>query len=340
MLTRQFDYNLPKELIAQRPIKPRDHSRLMLVRLKDKKIEHKHFYDLPHYLKAGDVFVFNQSKVFKARIFGKLENRKSLIEIFLLRKADNKWQALARPGKKLKKGSRIIFKKNLKAEVLSKNGQGILQIKFNKSDKKLLSILSEIGTVPTPSYIKTPPKRLADYQTVYAKVLGSVAAPTAGFHFTKQLLKKLEKKGVQIEFLTLHVGLGTFRPIKSEKIEEHKMHSEFVSLDAQTAKRLNQAREKGRRIIAVGTTTVRALEGIVYKKKKLTSFQGEVNLFITPGFKFRVIDGIITNFHLPKSTLLVLVSAFAGRHKILYAYKQAVQKRYRFYSFGDSMLVM
>ncbi|MBU0648991.1 tRNA preQ1(34) S-adenosylmethionine ribosyltransferase-isomerase QueA [Patescibacteria group bacterium] len=340
MLTEKFNYNLPKELIAQKPVRPRDHSRLMVIERKGSKIQHRHFYDLPEFLKPGDVLVFNQSKVFKARIFGKLESGGANIEIFLLNRAGHTWRALAQPGKKLKEGGRIIFKKGLRAEVASKDAEGIIQIRFNKTDKELLKILSQIGTVPTPPYIKSAPKRLADYQTVYAKDMGSVAAPTAGFHFTKPFLKKLKTAGVQTEFLTLHVGLGTFRPIKSEKIEAHKMHSEFVSLDLQVAKRLNQAKREGRRIIAVGTTTVRALEGIAKKKHGLKSFQGQVNLFIAPGFKFKIIDAMLTNFHLPKSTLLVLVSAFVGRDKILKAYRQAVKKKYRFYSFGDAMLVM
>ena len=339
MLTSDFEYNLPKELIAQKPMRPRDHSRLMVLDRASSKIQHKHFYDLAEFLKPGDVLVFNESKVFKARIFGKLEPG-GKVEIFLLKKTGTAWQALAQPGKKLKKGSQIIFNKNLQAEVVSKHEQGIIKIKFNKTDERLLDIISKIGTVPTPPYIKSAPKSLADYQTVYARVSGSVAAPTAGFHFTRPFLKKIKTMGVQTEFLTLHVGLGTFRPIKSDKIEAHKMHSEFVSLDAATAKRFNQAKREGRRIIACGTTTVRALEGIARKNKKLGAFDADVNLFIKPGFKFRVIDGMITNFHLPKSTLLVLVSSFVGRQKTLKAYNQAVKKKYRFYSFGDAMLII
>ncbi|MDD4995341.1 MAG: tRNA preQ1(34) S-adenosylmethionine ribosyltransferase-isomerase QueA [Patescibacteria group bacterium] len=337
MFTSDFNYNLPQELIAQSPARPRDSSRLMVLDRKTGAIEHQHFYDLPEFLKSGDVLVFNETKVFKARLMGKLGGRE--IEIFLLRERDGLWQALARPAKLLETGAEINFPGGLVATVADKDSQGIVAIKFNLSEDELMAAISEIGKVPTPPYIKTLAE-LEDYQTVYAKNTGSVAAPTAGFHFTSELLEKLKTAGVSLEFLTLHVGLGTFRPVQSENLEDHEMHAEFVELDAETADRISRAKQEGRRIIAIGTTTTRALEGIAATNHgALKEFRGDINIFIKPGFEFKIIDGLITNFHLPKSTLLVLVSALAGREKILAAYQEAVNQKYRFYSFGDAMLI-
>ncbi len=300
-------------------------------------IEHRHFYDLPEFLRPGDVLVFNESKVFKARLMGKTGDQD--VEIFMLRGNEAMWSALARPAKKIEPGSEIKFDRGLKARVIKKRDQGIVEIQFNQSSDKLMDTIAKIGEVPTPPYVKIPPPKLEDYQTVYAKHLGSVAAPTAGFHFTPELLKKIQQKGIDLEFITLHVGLGTFRPILTDNLESHEMHEEFVEIDTKTAERINQAKEDGRRIIAVGTTTVRALEGVAAIHGELKSYAGDVNLFIKPGFKFQIIKSLITNFHLPKSTLLVLVSALAGRENILKAYQKAVDKKYRFYSFGDSMFI-
>lgn len=338
MLTSDFDYNLPQERIAQAPMRPRDHSRLMVMDHTTGEIEHRHFYDILEILKSGDVLVFNESKVFKARLMGKLKNQE--IEIFLLRGNEAMWSCLARPGKKVEPDLEINFKKGLNAKVIKKRDNGIVEIQFNKSSNELMDIISEIGEVPTPPYVKAPPEDLKDYQTVYAKNTGSVAAPTAGFHFTQELLKKIQDKGIDLEFLTLHVGIGTFRPVQTENLEDHEMHEEFVEIDSKTAERITKAKERGRRIIAVGTTTVRALEGVAgLNQGKLKGFAGDVNLFIKPGFKFQIIDSLITNFHLPKSTLIVLVSALAGKKNIMNAYAEAVKEKYRFYSFGDAMFI-
>lgn len=338
MLTGEFDYYLPKNMVAQRPVRPRDHSRLMVLGRASGKIQHRRFYNLPEYLKPGDVLVFNESKVLKARLAGKFNGKE--IEVFLLRGNDSIWSCLVRPARKIVPGAEIKFKKGLAATVIEKNHSGILQIEFNEAGDKLMDIVLKIGQVPTPPYVSVPPKKLDDYQTVYAKNLGSVAAPTAGFHFTPELLERLRRQGVELEFLTLHVGLGTFRPIQSERIEEHEMHDEFVEIDYHTAERINRAKSEGRRIIAVGTTTVRALEAVAEVNcGKLTGFADDVNLFIKPGFRFKIIDALITNFHLPKSTLLVLVSAFARKKNILNAYQEAIVRKYRFYSFGDAMLI-
>jgi len=319
-------------------MRPRDHSRLLALDRTSGEIKHQHFYDLPEFLKPGDVLIFNESKVFKARLIGELKSQD--IEIFLLRGNGAMWSCLARPGKKISTGDVIKFKKGLKAETIKKRDEGIIEIEFNKFGEELMDIISDIGEVPTPPYVKAPPEDLKDYQTVYAKRTGSVAAPTAGFHFTPELLKKIQDQGIDLEFITLHVGIGTFRPVQTENLEDHEMHEEFVEIDAKTADRINKAKKEGRRIIAVGTTAVRALEGVAaLNQGALKSFAGDVNLFIKPGFKFQIIDSLITNFHLPKSTLLVLVSALAGRENVLKAYQEAVKEKYRFYSFGDAMFI-
>ena len=320
---KQFDYHLPAELIAQEPVRPRDHSRLLVLQKKNNKIIHDHFYNLPKYLQAGDVLVFNNSKVIPARLYGKKESS-GKIEIFLLhKKQNNTWQCLTRG--KIKKQQKIIFPKKFIGQIININDNGTKIIKFNK--KNILSI----GETPTPPYIKKK-SNLQEYQTVYAKYEGSVAAPTAGFHFTKKLLQKLRQKGVQLEYVTLHVGLGTFAPVKTDDITKHKMHTEYFSIADTTCKRIQQAKKEERRIIAVGTTSCRTLESNKYKNV--------TNIFIYPGYKFKNIDALITNFHLPKSTLLMLVSAFAGTNKIKKAYQEAINKKYRFYSFGDAMLII
>jgi S-adenosylmethionine:tRNA ribosyltransferase-isomerase len=349
-----FDYNLPPELIAQTPAVPRDHSRLMVLDKTTQTIEHDSFYNLPNYLNKGDVLVFNNSKVFKARLFSSLETNNvethsnaSLphIEIFLLKKITpdtqtkgEYWQVLAKPGKKLKPDITIHFAKNFSAVSLGHYDDQTFLIKFNVADKVFWKNLEKYGHIPIPPYIKDEPKNFKQYQTIHAKQLGSVAAPTAGLHFTPRLIKKIRAKGVKIEQVTLHVGLGTFLPVKVDDITKHQMHSELAIIDQKTANRINQAKAKGSRIIAVGTTSCRVLESAV-KEGKLTAFNDYTKIFIYPPYKFKTVDALITNFHLPKSTLLILVSALIGQKFALKAYDFAIKAKYRFFSFGDSMLI-
>lgn len=332
MKISELNYSLPKSLIAQSPSSPRDHSRLMVVDKETGKITHKHFYDLPHYLNSNDVLVFNKTKVFPARIYGK-KITGGKIEVLLLNNIDEyTWEAIAKPG--LKISQRILFD-GFECLVISRN-EKVITVKFDISYLKLLKALEQKGKTPLPPYINSNEKEESlrkKYQTVYAEKIGSAAAPTAGLHFTKNLLSKLKKKGVQMEFVTLHVGLGTFEPVKEEILEEHKIHSEYFEVDEDTFKRINKAKEKGKRIIAVGTTTVRVLES--FPKVK-----GSTKLFIYPPYYFRLVDGLITNFHLPKSTLLALVFAFLGKNKTKNAYKEAVKRKYRFFSFGDAMFIL
>jgi len=319
-----FDYILPPDRIAQTPAVPRESAKLMVLDRKEKTITHHHVSDLPIFFRKGDALVVNNTKVFRARL--KSGNK----ELFLLRPVGTKlWQAI---GRNISKDMRIPFADDFVAHVHEKFPDGILHVSFNQ--KNVIDFANTYGEVPTPPYIKTIPKD-DEYQTSYAKYVGSVAAPTAGFHFTPAIRESLKNKGVTILEITLHVGLGTFLPIKSETLEEHPIHSEWVDVSAEVSKLIMKAKKEKRRIIAVGTTTVRTLEGTGAKP-----YQGDVNLFIQPGYKFSVVDNLITNFHLPKSTLLVLVSAFAGREFILNAYKEAVEMGYRFYSFGDAMLIV
>jgi len=346
-----FDYNLPKNLIAQKQVKPRDHSRLLVVGRKTKKLKHDYFYNLDKYLDENDVLVFNDSRVFPARI--KFDGGKG--EIFLLREMKNgNWEVM---GKKLGKNFKfqiLNFKINskLQAQILKRMPDGNYLIKFNLRGRKFREWLEKYGETPLPPYIKTKDSKIIrnNYQTIYARADGSVAAPTAGFHFTKELMSKLRKKGVAMEFVTLHVGQGTFLPVKTDNIEEHKMHAEFAIIDKETAKRLNDYKKAGRRIIAVGTTSCRVLEAMTSEagessklsevsKVCLKAREKEVNIFIYPGYNFKFVDGLVTNFHLPKSTLLMLVAALIGREFILEVYRQAIKKKYRFYSFGDGMLI-
>ncbi|MCX6781671.1 MAG: tRNA preQ1(34) S-adenosylmethionine ribosyltransferase-isomerase QueA [Candidatus Magasanikbacteria bacterium] len=365
MLTSDFDYNLPKELIAQKPAEPRDHSRLMVIDRKNHAVEHCNFFDLPSFLKPGDLLVWNNSKVFKARFKGVVELDEEVsgiksddagdiilnfprVEIFLLRPMENPgvWKALAKPGRKLRLGMRVRFAEDFACEVLIKDADGTVLVQFNEDDLSVRNKANLYGEVPTPPYVKIDQpsgKDLSEqYQTVYAKVEGSVAAPTAGFHFTPELIEKLKEMKVEFAEITLHVGLGTFLPVKTKKIEEHKMHAEWVELTDKNADLINRAKAEGRRVIAVGTTTVRALEAVAEKtsEDRLRAFNGEVNIFILPGYKYKIIDALITNFHLPKSTLLMLVSAFIGdREFVLNCYAEAIKQNYRFYSFGDAMLI-
>ncbi len=328
-----FDYDLPKEFIAQAPTEPRDHSRLMVLDRALGSIKHHRFFEIIDYLNAGDVLVFNNTKVFKARLKPIPTSPWKGEEIFLLREQNGLWEALARPGKTLLRGSVISFG-SIEALVKEKREDGTVMLDFGVSKEQVLAFCEQHGEVPIPPYVEKTSAASENYQTVYAKTVGAVAAPTAGFHFTEELLERLKQKGVQIEFVTLHVGLGTFLPVKSATLEEHKMHAEFVEVEQGTSDRILAAKREGRRIIAVGTTVVRTLEATEAKP-----YSGDVNIFIMPGYQFKVIDAMITNFHLPKSTLLALVSAFALREFMLSAYEQAKVHGYRFYSFGDAMFI-
>ncbi len=333
METNLFDYSLPPSLIAQQSMDPRDQSRLMVVDRQTGKWQHKLFFEIGDSLRSGDVLVLNNTKVFRARLHS------DGLEVFLLRARDRfVWEVMVRPGKSVSVGDEIDLG-GLCGVIVEKRSDGVVLIQFNHSADDVIAFANLHGEIPVPPYVKTQPDKFTDYQTVYAKETGSVAAPTAGFHFTDRLIEELKQKGVQFEEVTLHVGIGTFRPMKTETIEEHEMHSEFVSVDAVTAERINTAKKEGRRVIAVGTTTVRTLEGIAFHHGSLCPFTGDINLFIKPGFEFKVIDALITNFHLPKSTLLVLVSAFVGRKQIMSAYEEAVKEHYRFFSFGDAMFI-
>ncbi len=331
-----FFYHLPQDRIAQRPIRPRDHSRLLVMDRRQHRLQHRHFYDLPKFLRSGDVLVFNNSKVFSARLAAHKASGGKL-EVFLLRPyRGNTWEVLI-GGKVRRVGAELRIGSKLRGTVIKRLAAGVWHVRFTMPPKAVYRIANQIGSTPTPPYIKQA-SRLADYQTVYAGPVGSVAAPTAGFHFTNRLLRQLRQMGVQQEYVTLHVGLGTFQPVKVDDITQHQMHPEFVEVDQATARRIHTARREGRRIIAVGTTSVRVLETALATARP-RAFHGWVNTFIYPGYRFRMVDGMITNFHLPESTLLMLVSAFAGRKRILDAYHKAIQRGYRFYSFGDGVLI-
>lgn len=409
MFTSDFNYNLPQELIAQHPVRPRDHSRLMMVDRGKQIIEHKHFFDIINYLQAGDLLVWNNSKVFKARLFGKLVDdkneelfeHKKPVEIFLVREMENEgvWKVLAKPGRHLREGMRVVFAPSTGSgqapdfycDAMVKEKDGTILVQFPDNAETVRKKANQYGHIPVPPYVhpvklssrtsdsaggrfnrvKDDPAWEEQYQTIYAKHEGSVAAPTAGFHFTPELIEKLKQKQVEFAEVTLHVGLGTFLPVKSERVEDHTMHSEWVELSEENAEKINRAKAEGRRVIAVGTTTVRTLEGIAqfqisdyilqnngnetigqwnnkHKDQKIGRskdyvvhpYRGDINIFITPGFKFKIVDAMITNFHLPKSTLLMLVSAFVGDTQfMLECYQKAVEEKYRFYSFGDAMLI-
>ncbi len=350
MKLSEFDYYLPKNLIAQELIKPRDRSRLLILDRKNGVIEHRYFFNIIDYLKPNDILVLNNSCVFPARLIGHKIPYGGKIEIFLHKKIGiQKWECLI--GGRGREGIEIIFDHNLKAKILQNNNDGTWLVKFNKKGKELFDIIDKIGYTPLPPYIKRKNKNNKDkysYQTIYANPnkKGSVAAPTAGLHFTKRLLKKIASQGIHIEYITLHVGLGTFAPVKTEDITKHKLHAEFIEVNKQTIEKIQKAKKNKQRIIAVGTTTVRTLEAIFNKNLSIKKsfqqkdkIQGWVDIFIYPGYKFKIVDAIITNFHLPKSTLLMLVSAFAGQKQIKNAYKEAVKRQYRFYSYGDAMLI-
>ncbi len=338
---QDFDYQLPPKLIAQQPSKPRDHSRLLLLNRKTGEIQHKHFYDIIDFLQPGDVLVLNNSKVFPARLLGRKSDTGGGVEVFLHQEVQGGlWECLLRG--KVRMGVQIEFAKGLLGEIVKNNQDGTWLVKFNYQSKKFFTVINQIGQVPLPPYIKRAQSIESDkknYQTVFANAnkVGSVAAPTAGLHLTRKLIGQIKAKKVQIIEATLHVGLGTFAPVKTEKIAEHKMHSEYVEVDKNFVKEINKAKKRGSRVIAVGTTGCRILESIDLRKEKSQIFLTDI--FIYPGYKFKVIDALITNFHLPKSTLLMLVSALAGKHLIDKVYGEAISQEYRFFSYGDAMFI-
>lgn len=333
-----FYYELPEELIAQTPIEPRDASRLLVYDRSTNTIEHKHFYDLPDYLHKGDVLVINNTRVLPARIYGVKAVTGAKVE-FLLHKRINltDWEVLVKPAKKASVGAKFIFSDKLSAEVIEYEGEGLRKVRFT-FDGVFEDVLSAIGEMPIPPYIHEKLKEQERYQTVYAKENGSSAAPTAGLHFTPELLNKLRAMGVEIVEVLLHVGLGTFRPVKVDDITEHKMHSEYYCVTQKAADEINAAKAEGRRIIAVGTTSVRVLES-AFRDGKLHAESGETSIFIYPPYKFKAVDALVTNFHLPESTLIMLISAFMGRENALKMYETAVKERYRFFSFGDACFI-
>ena len=347
--TKDFYYDLPEERIAQTPIEPRDHSRLLVLK-KDGGLEHRHFYDLIDYLKPGDTLVINDSRVIPARIWGeKVREEKdfvsapSKIETLLLKqKANNRWEVLLRPAKKIKLGGKIRYGDILEATVVDvvEDGNRIVEFEYDKGKyTSIYEVLNIIGSMPLPPYITEKLQDKERYQTVYARENGSSAAPTAGLHFTKELMAKIEEKGIKIVPVMLHVGLGTFRPVKADKITDHIMHAEYISVSQENANIINERKKAGGRIIAVGTTSCRVLESVANEKGEIRAVSAETGIFIYPGYKFKAVDALITNFHLPESTLLMLVSALAGKERIMEAYETAVREKYRFFSFGDAMMI-
>lgn len=339
MQVSEFNYNLPEELIAQVPIKNRDEARLMILDRTNKTIEHKVFKDIVDYLEPGDCLVRNNTRVIPARIYGKKETGAN-VEFLLLNNIEGDiWESIVRPGNKLHVGSKVIFGDGiLKAEILEIMPGGTRKVKFEYSGI-FNEILDKIGLMPLPPYIHETLKDNTRYQTVYAKYDGSAAAPTAGLHFTPELLDKIEKKGIKIANVTLHVGIGTFRPVKEETVENHEMHSEHFYIKEEDVEKINSTKKAGKRVIAVGTTSCRVLETIANENGLVKVTEGDTKIFIYPGYKFKCLDGLITNFHLPQSTLLMLVSALAGNEFILKAYEEAVKEKYRFFSFGDAMFI-
>ena len=339
MKKSDFYFDLPEELIAQTPIQQRDHSRLLHLDKQTGAIEHRHFYDLPDYLHEGDCLVLNDSRVLPARLIGARSTGGS-VELVLLRDLGNgKWECLSRPGRKTKPGTELIFGEgqlHATVEAVAEGGNRIVQFHYQGI---FLEILERLGKMPLPPYIREELEDAERYQTVYSRELGSAAAPTAGLHFTPELLHTLAAKGVTIAYVTLHVGLGTFRPVKEDEIEDHAMHAEFCVVPEETARLVTEAKQQGRRVIAVGTTSCRTLESYAKEDGTLEPSSGWTNIFIYPGYHFRCVDALITNFHLPESTLIMLVSALAGRENILHAYNTAVAERYRFFSFGDAMMI-
>lgn len=334
-----FDYDLPEKRIAQIPAEPRDSSRLMVLNPKEHTIEHRHFFQLGDFLKKGDVLIFNDTRVIPARLIGTRSQTGGKVEVFLLRQIDrNQWEALVKPGKKVRIGSIVHFDDELSCEVIDYTDFGGRIVKFIYNGV-FEEILDRLGSVPLPPYIHEKLEDRERYQTIYSRVKGSAAAPTAGLHFTEKLMKELRGKGVQFGFITLHVGLGTFRPVHANVIEDHMMHREFYSVPIETAALIHAAKDEGRRVIAVGTTSIRTLEASAARTGTVDAGAGWTDIFIYPGYQFKIVDAVITNFHLPKSTLIMLISAFAGREFTLEAYRMAVEEEYRFFSFGDAMMI-
>lgn len=340
MKTSDFYYDLPKELIAQTPLEPRDTSRLLVLGRESGNIEHKHFYDIIDYLNPGDLLVCNDSRVLPARIFGIKDETGARVEFLLLKQiSGNKWETLCKPGKKAREGAKFSFVGGImRATVEEVKDDGNRIVNF-ECDNNFFTVLDKIGQMPLPPYITENLKDRERYQTVYSHELGSAAAPTAGLHFTNELLEKIKAKGVNIAYVTLHVGLGTFRPVKVDDVTKHKMHSEHYEIPEATAKLINETKKNGKRVIAVGTTSCRTLESVASFFGEIKPCDGFTDIFIYPGYEFKVLDGLITNFHLPESTLIMLVSAFAGYDNIMNAYNTAVKEKYRFFSFGDAMFI-
>ncbi len=341
MKTSDFYYDLPKELIAQTPAEPRDSSRLLVLDRQSGETVHKHFFDIIDYLDEGDLLVCNDSRVLPARIYGNKEPTGARVEFLLLKQiSGNRWETLCKPGKKAKEGARFSFGDGLLyATVTEVKDDGNRVVDF-ECDENFFSTLDKIGQMPLPPYITEELKDKERYQTVYSHELGSAAAPTAGLHFTTELMDKIKAKGVNIAYVTLHVGLGTFRPVKVDDVTKHKMHSEHYEVPEETAELIKKTKQSGKRVIAVGTTSCRTLESVAAEHGEVVPCEGFTEIFIYPGFEFKVLDGLITNFHLPESTLIMLVSAFAGYDNIMNAYKTAVEERYRFFSFGDAMAIL
>ncbi len=342
MKKSDFYYNLPESYIAQTPTEPRDHSRLMMIDRESGDISHGHFYNLCDILREGDLLVMNDSRVLPARLYGEKEGTGSFIEFLLLeQKGDKLWEIICRPGKKAKVGARFSFGGGrLTAEVTEVKEDGNRVVQF-ECEGNFYTALEDVGQMPLPPYITEKLRDKERYQTVYSREIGSAAAPTAGLHFTKEMLKKLEDKGVELAYVTLHVGLGTFRPVKEDNVLDHKMHSEHYSLPPETAEKINRTKANGGRVIAVGTTSCRTLESVAtFHDGKIIADEGYTDIFIYPGYEFKVLDGLVTNFHLPESTLIMLVSAFLGYDETMHAYETAVEEKYRFFSFGDAMVII
>ena len=340
MKTSDFYYDLPQELIAQTPIEPRDESRLMVVDKNTGEVTHKIFKDLIDYLKPNDCLILNDTRVIPARIYGVKKETGAVVEFLLLKQSENNvWECLCKPGKRAKIGTEFVFGEGLvECEVIDITDDGNRKIQFKCDSKEIYTILDKIGKMPLPPYITEELKNGERYQTVYSRELGSAAAPTAGLHFTQELLKKIEDKGIKIGYVTLHVGLGTFRPVKVDDVTKHKMHTEHYHISKETADLINETKANGGRVISVGTTSTRTLESVATKNGCICEDEDDTSIFIYPGYEFKCIDGLVTNFHLPESTLIMLISAFAGYDNVMNAYKIAVDERYRFFSFGDACL--
>ncbi len=342
MKKQDFYYDLPKERIAQTPIEPRDHSKMMVLHRDTHTIDHKHFYDILDYLKSGDCLILNDTRVLPARLYGEKEETGAHVEFLLLNQKENDvWEVITGPGRRAKVGARFQFGNGiLRAEILEVLDNGNRLARFFFEGDSIFPVLEKVGEMPLPHYITEKLEDSERYQTVYSKELGSAAAPTAGLHFTPDMLQRIREMGVEIGFVTLHVGIGTFRPVKADNIEEHQMHSEHYHLPEETAQLIQKTKANGGRVIAVGTTSCRTLESVAAFKGKICAADGWTNIFIYPGYRFKCIDGLLTNFHLPESTLIMLVSAFYDREKVLNAYNIAVSENYRFFSFGDCMLLL